>query len=81
MGISVFISFRTPAPSIAVIFAALTDIVITLAVINLLVLHYQLRVLLLSCLLLVIVLILTFYLQHGLLREERANYLIECGTP
>ncbi|MEK6947852.1 MAG: hypothetical protein AABX19_01270 [Nanoarchaeota archaeon] len=36
MGISVFISFRTPAPSIAVIFAALTDIVITLAVINLL---------------------------------------------
>ena len=36
MGISVFISFRTLAPSIAVIFAALTDIVITLAIVNIL---------------------------------------------
>ena len=36
MGISVFISFKTPIPSIAVIFAALTDVIITLAVINLL---------------------------------------------
>ncbi len=36
MGISVFITFRTFAPSIAVIFAAFTDIVVTLAIINLL---------------------------------------------
>ncbi|MBS3167743.1 hypothetical protein J4216_01320 [Candidatus Woesearchaeota archaeon] len=34
MGITVFITFKTIAPSIAVIFAALTDIVITLAFTN-----------------------------------------------
>ena len=36
MGLSVFITFRTLAPSIAIIFAALTDITVTLAVVNLL---------------------------------------------
>ncbi len=35
MGIAVFVSFRTPIPSIAVISAALIDTVITLAVVNL----------------------------------------------
>jgi len=36
MGISVFITFRTPAPSIAVILAAFMDIIITLAAVNIL---------------------------------------------
>ncbi|MBS3152227.1 hypothetical protein J4230_02345 [Candidatus Woesearchaeota archaeon] len=34
MGVSVFVAFRTPAPSIAVISAAFMDIIITLAIIN-----------------------------------------------
>lgn len=35
MGIAVFVSFRTPIPSLAVIFSAFTDIMIPLAIINL----------------------------------------------
>ncbi len=36
MGIVVFISFRTPVPSLAVILSALSDIIVTLAIFNLL---------------------------------------------